>query len=40
MKLISDIRSARAELNVPPGAKLKLLVIGGDATTQQRLAHS
>jgi valyl-tRNA synthetase len=38
VKLISDIRSARAELNVPPSAKLKLLVIGGDATTKQRLA--
>lgn len=38
VKLISDIRSARAELNVPAGAKLKLLVIGADATTQQRLA--
>jgi valyl-tRNA synthetase len=37
VKLISDIRSARAELNVPPSAKLKLLVIGGDATTKQRL---
>jgi valyl-tRNA synthetase len=28
IKLISDIRSARAELNVPAGAKLKLLVVG------------
>ncbi|TAJ38047.1 MAG: valine--tRNA ligase [Reyranella sp.] len=37
VKLISDIRSARAELNVPAGAKLKLLVIGGDATTAARL---
>ena len=34
VKLISDIRSARAELNVPAGAKLKLLVVGADATTQ------
>jgi len=41
VKLISDIRSARAELNVPPSAKLKLLAIGSDATTKQRLAtHS
>jgi valyl-tRNA synthetase len=40
VKLISDIRSARSELNVPPGAKLKLLVVGADGTTQQRLdAH-
>ena len=37
VRLISDIRSARAELNVPAGAKLKLLVVGADATTQQRL---
>ncbi len=29
VKLISDIRSARAELNVPAGAKLNLLVVGG-----------
>ncbi|SJZ49728.1 valyl-tRNA synthetase [Enhydrobacter aerosaccus] len=37
VKLISDIRSARAELNVPAGAKLKLLVVGADGTTKQRL---
>jgi valyl-tRNA synthetase len=37
VKLISDIRSARAELNVPAGAKLKLLVIGGNATTAARI---
>jgi valyl-tRNA synthetase len=37
VKLISDIRSARAELNVPAGAKLKLVVIGADAITRQRL---
>jgi valyl-tRNA synthetase len=35
--LISDIRSARSELNVPAGAKLKLQVIGANAATQQRL---
>jgi valyl-tRNA synthetase len=38
VKLISDIRSARSELHVPAGAKLKLLVVGADATTGQRLA--
>ena len=38
VKLISDIRSARAELNVPAGAKLKLLVVGANDTTQKRLA--
>ena len=37
VKLISDIRSARSELNVPAGAKLKLMVVGGDVTTQRRL---
>lgn len=37
VKLIQDIRSARAELNVPAGAKLKLLVIGGNETTGARL---
>jgi valyl-tRNA synthetase len=37
VKLISDIRSARAELNVPAGAKLNLLVIGGNDTTAARL---
>ncbi len=35
--LISDIRSARSELNVPAGAKLKLQVVGANAGTQQRL---
>jgi len=38
VKLISDIRSARAELNVPAAAKLKMLVVGGDGTTAARLA--
>jgi len=37
VKLISDIRSARAELNVPAGAKLRMLVVGGDSTTAKRL---
>jgi len=37
VKLIQDIRSARAELNVPAGAKLKLLVIGANDTTKGRL---
>ncbi|HYC65535.1 MAG TPA: class I tRNA ligase family protein, partial [Reyranellaceae bacterium] len=38
VKLISDIRSARAELNVPAGAKLRMLVVGGNDTTARRLA--
>jgi valyl-tRNA synthetase len=37
VKLISDIRSARSELNVPAAAKLKLLVVGADDTTKKRL---
>jgi len=37
VKLISDIRSARSELNVPAAAKLKLLVVGGDAVTGKRI---
>jgi valyl-tRNA synthetase len=37
VQLISDIRSARSELNVPAGAKLKLMVVGANAGTQQRL---
>ena len=37
VKLISDIRSARAELNVPAGAKLQMLVVGGNDVTAQRL---
>jgi len=37
VRLIQDIRSARSELNVPAGAKLKLLVIGGNETTKARL---
>jgi valyl-tRNA synthetase len=37
VKLISDIRSARSELNVPAAAKLKLLVVGANDTTKKRL---
>jgi valyl-tRNA synthetase len=37
VRLISDIRSARAELNVPAGAKLRMLVVGANDTTRQRL---
>jgi valyl-tRNA synthetase len=38
VKLVSDIRSARSELNVPVAAKLKLLVVGGNDTTKSRIA--
>ena len=37
VKLISDIRSARAELNVPARAKLELRVVGASETTIHRL---
>ena len=36
--LVSEVRSARTELNVPPGAKLGYVVEGADAATQARLA--
>jgi valyl-tRNA synthetase len=39
VKLVSDIRSARSELNVPAAAKLKLLVVGANGVTNQRLAQ-
>ncbi len=35
--LVSEVRSARTELNVPPGAKLGYSVDGADAVTQARL---
>ncbi|UYN97698.1 MAG: valine--tRNA ligase [Enhydrobacter sp.] len=37
VRVISDIRSARSELNVPAGAKLRLLVVGASAATKKRL---
>ncbi len=40
IRLVSDIRSARAELNVPPGANVALEVRDAGASTQRRLeAH-
>jgi valyl-tRNA synthetase len=36
--LVSEVRSARTELNVPPGAKLGYSVEGADAATTTRLA--
>lgn len=41
IKLVSEIRSARAELNVSPGALIPLLYKGADAETLRRLeAHA
>ena len=37
IQLISDIRTARAEMNVPAGAKLEMLVQGASTETQQSL---
>jgi valyl-tRNA synthetase len=37
IRLISDIRSARAELNVPAAAKLALVVVGASGETRRRL---
>ncbi len=37
IQLISDIRTARAEMNVPAGAKLDLLVQGASSDTEQVL---
>ena len=36
--LISQIRSVRAEMNVPAGATLPLIVVGADGTASARLA--
>jgi len=37
IKLVSEIRAARAELNVPPGARLNLFVADASAETAARL---
>jgi valyl-tRNA synthetase len=37
VRLIAETRSTRSELNVPPGAKVPLLLIGADASTEARL---
>ncbi len=38
IRFVTDIRSVRAEMNVPAGAKLSLLISGASETTQQRIA--
>ncbi|WP_419808347.1 valine--tRNA ligase [Sphingomonas sp.] len=40
IRLVGEIRAARTELNVPPGAKLPLHVDGEGDTTRARLASS
>jgi valyl-tRNA synthetase len=37
VRLIAETRSTRAELNVPPGAKIPLLLIGADQASEARL---
>ena len=37
VRLIEETRSTRSELNVPAGAKIPLLLIGADQTTEARL---
>ena len=37
IKLIEETRSTRSELNVPPGAKIPLLLIGAEDATEARL---
>ncbi|HFB55112.1 MAG TPA: valine--tRNA ligase, partial [Hellea balneolensis] len=38
VKLVSEVRSVRSEMNVPPAAKGKLVVIGASAKTLERMA--
>ncbi len=38
VRLVSEIRAVRSQLNVPPGARLSMLVRGADETTRERLA--
>jgi valyl-tRNA synthetase len=40
IRVVSAIRAARAELNVPPGARLALHVRGADDTTRARLSRN
>jgi valyl-tRNA synthetase len=39
IELVSEIRSIRAEMNVPPSARPPLTLIGADGTTQGRLTR-
>jgi valyl-tRNA synthetase len=38
IELVSEVRSIRSEMNVPPGARPPVTVSGADQTTRQRLA--
>jgi valyl-tRNA synthetase len=37
VRLVSEVRAVRSQLNVPPGAKLSMLVRGANQTTKDRL---
>jgi valyl-tRNA synthetase len=39
MELISKIREVRSEMNVPGGAKIPMLLTGGDSVSEQRLVN-
>jgi valyl-tRNA synthetase len=39
VKLISEVRSVRSEMNVPAGAKIPLVISGADATIRGRVEH-
>ncbi len=38
INLISEVRSVRSEMNVPAGAKVPLVIVGGDKTAETRVA--
>jgi valyl-tRNA synthetase len=40
IRLVSEIRSARTELNVPPGAKTQLVPAGNDVAIAEKLARN
>ena len=40
IEAITEIRSVRAEMNVPAGAKVPLVVVGANAATQARLSQT
>ncbi|HZT49080.1 MAG TPA: valine--tRNA ligase [Hyphomicrobiaceae bacterium] len=39
VKLVSEIRSVRNEMNVPAGARISLVLVGADKTTRARAEH-
>jgi valyl-tRNA synthetase len=38
--LVGEVRSIRAEMNVPPSARTPLVLVGANATTRERLARN